>query len=91
MPGQLGLEDSLEFVILVHGVSDVCANSDETPSCSSFQAFCPVLRISAAMTKFIKGLETRFLKSPLTRFGWQIRGWVDRGGSLLMGLLGVGG
>jgi len=44
MPGQLGLEDSLEFVILVHGVSDVCANSDETPSCSPFQAFCPVLR-----------------------------------------------
>jgi signal transduction histidine kinase len=30
---------------VAHRVSEDCGNSDETLSCSSFQAFCPVLRI----------------------------------------------
>jgi hypothetical protein len=34
--------------------------------------------------------ETRFLKSPLTRFEWLITGWVVGGESLLRALLGVG-
>jgi hypothetical protein len=39
---------------LTHRVSDVCGNSDETLSSSSFQAFCPVLRIIWKMSELME-------------------------------------
>jgi very-short-patch-repair endonuclease len=42
---------------VAHRVSEDCGNSDETLSCSSFQAFCPVLRFFLRHLESIQGEE----------------------------------
>ena len=67
----MGLEGLLEFAILVHGVSEDVCNSNQTPTLSSFQAFCPVLRIYLALDTSLFGVDTHWFRgNSYFRIGW---------------------
>ncbi|NEO24148.1 MAG: transposase [Moorea sp. SIO4A5] len=51
--------------LLIHGVSDDCGNSDETPPWSNFQAFCPVLRVNGIFYVLLTGCSWEMMPKDL--------------------------